>query len=466
LSARRLIFVFLVAAAAAVLLLPVSDTIGPAVMPALALTVFTVGMWATGAMPEHYTSVVFFILALVFQIAPVEVIFSGLKSSAFWLIAGGMVIGVSADRTGLGRYLAHAFVRRLNKSYLQLITGIVIGAVALAFLIPAAIARLIILMPIVLGLADQLGFKADTKEETRGGNRGRAGMVLATTFACFFIPLTILPANLPNVVLAGVAESLYGLKITYGFYLLMQFPVTGALKGVLLIAIIHFLFRQPIPNPGQSAGPPPRLSPEGKRLAVIVGVTLCIWATDFIHGIAPGWVAIGTAIVCVMPGLGVVRPVDFRRTKGFQTLFFVAAVLALGSVVASSGAGSLITDGLLALNEFRPGHPANTYWAFSAIGMIISLFATLPGAIVVLAPFANDVAAAAGLPVMSILMVMVNGFSTVFFPYQSAPLLVGIRLGSVTLTDGLKVCLPLAILTVILLLPLNYLWWTWLGHLK
>jgi len=462
LSARRLIFVFLVAAAAGVALLPIpvapGDSIDPAVMPALALTVFTVGMWATGAMPEHYASVVFFILALVFQIAPVEVIFSGLKSSAFWLIAGGMVIGVSADRTGLGRYLAHAFVRRLNKSYLQLITGIVIGAVALAFLIPAAIARLIILMPIILGLADQLGFKS--------GDKGRTGMVLATTFACFFIPLAILPANLPNVVLAGVAESLYGLKITYGFYLLMQFPVSGALKGVLLIAIIHFLFRQPIPNPGQSAGPPPTLSVEGKRLAVIVGVTLCIWATDFIHGIAPGWVAIGTAIVCVMPGLGVVRPVDFRQTKGFQTLFFVAAVLALGSVVASSGAGSLITDGLLALNEFRPGHPANTYWAFSAIGMMISLFATLPGAIVVLAPFANDVAAAAGLPVMSILMVMVNGFSTVFFPYQSAPLLVGIRLGSVTLIDGLKVCLPLAILTVIVLLPLNYLWWTWLGHLK
>ncbi len=461
--ARRLIFIFLVtAAAAAVALLPIPVTANPAVMPALALTVFTVGMWATGAMPEHYASVAFFVLALVFQIAPVEVIFSGLKSSAFWLIAGGMVIGVSADRTGLGRYLAHAFVRRLNKSYLQLITGIVIGAVALAFLIPAAIARLIILMPIVLGLADQLGFKADTKEETRG----RTGMVLATTFACFFIPLAILPANLPNVVLAGVAESLYGLKITYGFYLLMQFPVTGALKGVILIAIIHFLFRQPIPNPGQTAGPPPTLSMEGKRLAVIVGVTLCIWATDFIHGIAPGWVAIGTAIACVMPGLGVVRPADFRQTKGFQTLFFVAAVLALGSVVASSGAGSLITDGLLALNEFRPGHPANTYWAFSAIGMIISLFATLPGAIVVLAPFANDVAAAAGLPVMSILMVMVNGFSTVFFPYQSAPLLVGIRLGSVTLIDGLKVSLPLAILTVIVLLPLNYLWWTWLGHLK
>ena len=246
----------------------------------------------------------------------------------------------------------------------------------------------------------------------------------------------------------------------------MQFPVSGVLKGVLMVAIIYFLFHQPIPHLEKSPKAAPTLSPEGKRLALIVGITLAIWATDFIHGVAPGWVAIGTALACLMPGAGVVRPADFRHTKGFQTLFFVAAVLALGAVVSSTGAGALIADGLLALNEFRPGQPLNTYWAFSAISMTISMFATLPGAIAVLAPFANDVATAAGLPVMSILMVLVNGFSTVFFPYQSAPLLIGIRLGDVTLTDGLKVCLPLAVLTVLLLLPLNYLWWTWLGYLK
>lgn len=329
LTFRQVSVVLLVAAlSAAVLALPVPPGTGPKVLPALALTVFTVGLWATGSLPEFITAIIFFVLALVFQIAPADVVFSGLKSSAFWLVAGGVVIGVAAGQTGLGRFLAHAFVSRLNKSYLQLTAGIVFGAVVLAFLVPAAIARLIILMPIVLGLADQLGFSK--------GSRGRTGMVLATTFACFFIPLTILPANLPNVVLAGVADGLYGLKITYGFYLLMQFPVTGALKGLILVTIIHFLFSEPIPVPGKMPGGPPRLRPEGKRLAVIVTATLAVWATDVFHGIQPGWVAVASALVCLMPGVVVVKAADFRKNASFQTLFFAPPSTFKGSAKTPS----------------------------------------------------------------------------------------------------------------------------------
>ena len=240
-SARLLVVPLVATAAFAVLALPVPAGTGPQVLPALALTVFTVGLWATGSLPEHITAVVFFVLALALGVAPPEVVLSGFWSSAFWLVAGGLIIGVAADRTGLGRFLAHAFVRRLSASYPRLITGIVLGAVVLAFLIPSAIGRLIILMPIILSLADKLGFAP--------GTRGRTGMVLATTMGSFFIPLTILPANLPNVVLAGVADSLYGLKITYGAYLLMNFPVLGALKALALVAVTCFFFNDPIPDP-------------------------------------------------------------------------------------------------------------------------------------------------------------------------------------------------------------------------
>ncbi len=453
----RLWVVPLVAAAAfTVLALPVPAGTGPQVLPALALTVFTVGLWATGSLPEYVTAVVFFVLALALGIAPPEVVLSGFWSSAFWLVAGGLVIGVAADRTGLGRFLAHAFLRRLSASYPRLITGIVLGAVVLAFLIPAAIGRLIILMPIILGLADKLGFAP--------GTRGRTGMVLATTMGSFFMPLTILPANLPNVVLAGVADSLYGLKITYGAYLLMNFPVLGALKALVLVAVICFFFDDPIAENATDVEKP-RLSPEGRRLALIVGVTLAVWATDFVHGIQPGWVAVAAALICVSPGVGVIKATDFPGLGSFLILFFVAAVLALGNVVATSGAGALIAGKLLALTDFRPGGTGYAYGVFSAMSMAMSLFATLPGAIVVMAPFAAEVAEASGLPLLAVLMIIVNGFSTVIFPYQGGPILVGLRLGGVSLTDGLKVTLALAAITVVLLLPLHFFWWRWLGGL-
>lgn len=457
LTRARLLVVPLVAAAAfAVLALPVPAGTGPQVLPALALTVFTVGLWATGSLPEYITAVVFFILALALGIAPPQAVLSGFWSSAFWLVAGGVVIGVAADRTGLGRFLAHAFVRRLSASYPRLITGIVLGAVVLAFLIPAAIGRLIILMPIILSLADKLGFGP--------GTRGRTGMVLATTMGSFFIPLTILPANLPNVVLAGVADSLYGLKITYGAYLLMNFPVLGALKALVLVVVICFFFNDSIADPAADVEKP-RLSPEGWRLALIVGVTLAVWATDFVHGIEPGWVAVVAALICVLPGVGVIKAADFPGISSFQILLFVAAVLALGNVVATSGAGALIADKLLALTDFQPGGTGYAYGVFSAMSMAMSLFSTLPGSIVVIAPFAAEVAEASGLPLLAVLMIIINGFSTVIFPYQGGPILVGLRLGGATLMDGLRVTLPVALITVAALLPLQFFWWRWLSGL-
>lgn len=453
----RLLIVFLVAlGAAAILALPVPVGTGPKVLPALALTVFTVSLWATGSVPEHRAAVAFFILALGFDIAPASVIFSGFRSSAFWLVFGGVIIGVAADRTGLGRVMAHGFVRRLSGSYVQLIAGIVIGAVALAFLIPAAIARLIILMPIVLGLADSLGLKP--------GSKGRIGMVLATTLGSFYIPMTILPANLPNMVLAGVADSLFDIKMTYGTYLLMHFPITGAIKACLMVAIISVMFRDKIQTGGSLDEDPPRLGSDGRRMAVIVAITLTAWITDFMHGISPGWVAIAAALVCVLPRVGVIGPADFKKNTSFQTLLFVVAVLALGTVVANSGAGALIADWILAATRFSPNDIFYDYAVFSGMSILFGMFATLPGAIAVLAPFAGEVAQASGVPLFTVLMMLVNGFSTVFFPYQSAPIMIGIRLGGVTMKDALFVTVTLSLMTITMLLPLNYFWWRWLGY--
>jgi di/tricarboxylate transporter len=438
-------------------LAPMPDAANPKTAMVLALTVLIIGLMATNGLPEFQVSALYFSLALVFQAAPAEVVLSSLRSSAFWLIAGGVVIGIAAIKTGLGRRVAEVFVRHLSQSYPRLIAGIVFGAVVLAFLIPAAIARMIILMPIVLALADRLGFQP--------GSKGRTGMALAVGISSFYIPMTILPSNFPNVLLAGMAERIYGIKITYGEYLLMHFPVAGALKALLLVGVICWLFNDRVPDATPDQPPPPALGAEGKRLAAIIVVTVGMWATDFIHGIAPGWIAVVAAGICLLPGLGVISVMDVKgRSSGFIALFNVATVISLGAVIAQSGAGELIVGKLFAAADFRPGEPGYTYGIFSAINIALTFIATLPGTIAVLAPFAGSIADSASLPVMTVLMIIANGYCTVFLPYQAPPIIAGLRLGGVGLADGSKLTVTLSLLTVLILLPLTYLWWRTLGY--
>ncbi|MEK9723632.1 MAG: hypothetical protein VW405_09140, partial [Rhodospirillaceae bacterium] len=72
-------------------------------------------------------------------------------------------------------------------------------------------------------------------------------------------------------------------------------------------------------------------------------------------------------------------------------------------------------------------------------------------------------AEAAQLPVLGVLMMVVNGYATAFFPYQASPLLAGLRIGGIGFADGTKITFTVSTVTVIVLLPLTYLWWDWLG---
>jgi di/tricarboxylate transporter len=49
-------------------------------------------------------------------------------------------------------------------------------------------------------------------------------------------------------------------------------------------------------------------------------------------------------------------------------------------------------------------------------------------------------------------------------PYQGAPLLVTMQLGAIRTRDGIRLCIALTAVTFLVLIPLNYFWWDYLGY--
>ena len=88
----------------------------------------------------------------------------------------------------------------------------------------------------------------------------------------------------------------------------------------------------------------------------------------------------------------------------------------------------------------------------------------MPGLPAVLSPLAADFSRASGLPLLSVLMLQVVVFSTVILPYQAPPMMIAMHLGGVPIQAASKLCLSLAAITVVVLLPLDYLWWKLLGY--
>ncbi|MFO1189711.1 MAG: SLC13 family permease [Alphaproteobacteria bacterium] len=421
-----------------------------------ASTLFCLALWAISVVPIYLTALVFLLLASLFKLGPLDVIFSGFASPALWLIFGGFILGVAVQETGLGARMAASLVPYLGRSYRRIVFGVVLVAMALGFAVPSSMARMVVLMPIVVALAETLGFGP--------GSKGRTGITLAAAFATFMPMAAVLPANVPNVVLAGIAETVHGVPISYVEYLALHFPVLGALKTLVIAVSVLVLFPD-TPRIDPVRQPAAAMTPEQKRLAVILVAALGLWMTDFLHGISPAWVALAAGLMCFVPGVNVVPRDTIERRLNYGTFIYVAGLLGLGNLIAESGLGKAMGDALLGLAHLDPARPHWNFFALTAMGTLISWVATLPGEAAVLGPVAAEIAAATGLPLMTVLMIIVVGFSTVILPYQAGPMIVGIHLAGVTLTSGTRLCATIGIATIVVLLPLNFLWWRVTGWL-
>ena len=112
-----------------------------------------------------------------------------------------------------------------------------------------------------------------------------------------------------------------------------------------------------------------------------------------------------------------------------------------------------------------PGETVHNFIALTAANAVIGLATTLPGIPAVMTPLAENIATATGLPLMTVVMIEVLGYSSVILPYQAPPLVVAVQLGGVTMADMTRAVLALLLVTVFLLLPLDFLWWRAMGYL-
>lgn len=420
----------------------------------------TLTCWSASLLPPFLTGLLFFALSIIFKLIEPTAIFAGFGSSAVWLIISGFIIGSAIVSSGFDKKLASFIAPHLTVSYPRLIAGLVVSSMLLGFIMPSSVGRAVVLIPIGMALADKVGFVA--------GSNGRVGIATALAIACNMPSFAVLPANIPNMILAGASETLFGIHFAYMDYLLLHFPILGIVKSALLVLLVLKLFPDSVKS-GQvsqekiiddQAGVNKSLQ---KKVAALLGLTLLFWITDSWHGINPAWVGLVTAILLLIPKWGVVSPKDFNKSVDFGTVIFVSAALGLGTLVNHSGVGVFMGE---AFANLIPSSTDNSFFSFISLSLISTftgLVTTTPGVPTVLAPMAENFSNATDFSLAAVLMTQVIGFSTVIFPYQVAPLVLAMQLSKESLGNLTKLLLLLSLLTIVLLMPLDYLWWKLLG---
>jgi anion transporter len=455
LQARAFVTVALGAVALMVFFMPPPQGVSPTVMRTAGIVIGTIGLWATQALPEHLTGLLFLLLVVLTEVAPPAVAFSGFASGTLWLVLGGLFIAEAVRATGLGERFALALLGRFTGSYRTLVAATVAVATLLCFVMPATLARVLLLIPIISGLARRLGFPP--------GSPAYVGLMLAAILGTFQIGTGILPANAPNLTLAGAAEAIYGIELRYAEYLLVQFPVLGLLKMPIIVAVTCWLFPARIDTTRLDPGMPAMSAAEWRLMGILLAA-LGLWATDFVHGISPGWIALGAGLLVVLPRIGVMPAAAFNDTIKYGPFFYIGAILGLGAVMTHTGTSAALGALVLPALALHPGEDFRNFVLLALVASAACLVTTNPAQPGLVAPLAQPIAEATGWTLTSALMIAAVGFSNVLMPYTVPPLMVAMQITGIGFREAARYTLALALPSMIILMPLDYLWWRVLGY--
>lgn len=423
----------------------------PGVLPAAGIVGFSIAMWATGAMPQHIVALIMFVVTVIFEIAPPNVAFGGFHSSATWLVFGGIIITLAAQRSGFANRMVQMLVTQLPPRYFGMAAGIAVAGMLLSFIMPSASGRVVLMAPLALALADRLGFAENSQ--------ARYGLVLAAGWGATVPAFGILPSNVVNLALVGSAESIHGISFTYFGYTLLNYPVLGIVNAALMAALVTFLFGAK-PSKQQAAAPSTSWSGAEKRLLLIMLAALILWMTDSWHGVSPAWIAMVAALLCIAPGIGIMPSKVLSSDINYAPWIFVAGIIGMGLIANDTGLGAEIGKLLLAHAPLTKDGGLIAFYEIFAIGGALGMVTTFPAAPPIMTAFADAIAQGTGWPLEAVLLAEVPSWMIYPLPHQAPPLAIAMVLGGVPLRAGAKLLIPHFILGVIFILPLQY-WW---GH--
>ena len=427
------------------------------VQNALGIVLFALFFWTTEPIPIALSSVGVLVLIPAVGLLSLEQSLAPFVSKTVWLVLAGMALSLGVAKTGLGDALASWLQSRLSQRPFFLLCQLHLIGLVTAFLIPSGVIRVLFLMPIGIALVERL--------HMRPAPQLKAAVLLSLLCSTYFGGCGLLTGSVPNLVLAGQYEKIQGVPIFWATWLYWMFPVIGFLRIFVSLGVIWLLFGRHLNGHVSRQAPSPNSTPLSRvqrRTLYMLLAGVGLWATDLLHHIQPVYIGLGLVVLFLWPRWGPLRFGDLAKVR-FALLAYIVALLTLGRALDAAGFNRLFIAACseyLALEEYG--------W----LGKHLSLcLAALP------LDFLMDVAAVAGvttIPLMELgaqhgIAPLPAAFSVAmattlaFLPYQSAPFMVAygfrqLSMQQLVLAQGL-----ISTASLVLLCPLNLLYWRWLG---
>jgi len=433
--------------------------LAPQTKHGLAIVCFMVIAWITQALEYALAGFIGCFLFWALGIVKFEVAFSGFADSTAWFLFAAFLFGQMASKSGLARRLAYSIMARMGATYPRVLLGMIVTDFLLTFIVPSGLARVVILASIALALVE--AFRAE-----RGGNIGRGMFLILTYTGNIFDKMIIAGAG--TITATGLMKAA-GVEVSWAQWFVAFLPASII---TVLVAWWLTLWLYP-PETASLAGGQDLFREELRKMgpwsameiksALLLGVAILLWITDFKHHLPPAMIALGVGLFALLPHVGVLSAEDMRRVN-YMPVFFVAAAVSMGHVLAATKGLEVLTQWVFAwIEPFLTSIISTTvvmYWAAFVYHFFLASEISMLGTSI---PLVMDFAKTHGMNPLLLGMIWTFAAGGKLFAYQSGVLIVGYSYGYFSAWDLVRVGWWLTVVEFIILVVLVPFYWPLLG---
>jgi len=450
----------------------------------VAVMAFTVFMWITEAIPYGASAVALaFLLIVTLGSSPISGLtgtplgtakaipfaLSGFSNSGWLFVAAGLAMAAAITSTGLEKRVAFLILRLVGTRVNAMMLGIIVTAFALTFLIPSVIARAATMVPIVIGLIEAFGLP-------RTSQVGKAMLLLAGILPSV-TGVGVLTGAAPNPVIVNFLTSAGQPSIGYLQWLVDLFPYTIAYAAALYFAVTRLFKFEVDELPGGRAyldscirelGP---MSAAEKRAAVIMALTITLWASDALHHIEPAAVSVLAVLLLILPYVGVTTWTKLYQRMDWTSILLFGAGISMAEMFTKTGGAAWLAK--VTFVESGIGNLSVTLMAlviFGAMFFVRFCFTSITSCLTAITPAIIGFLVTLGNPALPITGIVL-GVSLVaqclaIIPVTSAPAMIAYGAQGFTTKDMIRLGLPLTAVMYGLILVCMFIYWPIIGIWK
>ena len=432
----------------------------PTIKHALAIASFMIIAWITEALAHALTGLIGCFLFWALKVVKFDVAFGGFADETPWFLFGAILFGMMATKSGLARRLAYLVMLRVGNTYSRLLLGLILSDFLLTFLVPSGIARVVIMAAIAIGLVEAFGLGM-------GSNVGRGMFIILTYTAGIFDKMVI--AGAASITARGLIQKVGHVEVLWSKWFLGYLPCSLITIFVAWRLTLWFFPPEKPGLPGgaehlraelRKMGPWSQLE---KKALLLMLIAISLWLTDMVHHVSPAVIGLGIGLFAVLPRIGVLDMDDLKRLN-YLPVFFVAAAVSMGQVLASTKALDLLTNAMFAWMEPLMTNVYSStlvlYWTAFIYHFFLASEVSMLGTSI---PLLMNFATSHGFDPLALGMIWTFASGGKIFVYQSAVMIVGYSYGYFDGRDMLRIGLSLTVVESILLLLVVPFYWPLIG---